>query len=95
MNAPRPPVRGVLAPHIPAEIYRDGDHLIVVQALPQQSAWPARFAALGFVFAVGAGTTGLVVLMLAALDVAAKVAAGIATPAGVSITLAIRSIRSH
>lgn len=91
MNRRPPPVEGVMAPHIPAALYRDADgRIVVVQALPPERAgWAPRLAALGIVLAAGVGTTGLLLLILAALDVAARIAAGIATPAGVTLTLGV------
>ncbi len=90
----QPTVQGVLAPHVPAEIYRDGDRLVIVQALPTPRAdWGGRFAALGFLLAAGVGTAGLVFVFLAALDAAAHVAAGVATPAGVTVTASIAGVR--
>jgi hypothetical protein len=97
MNRREPPrVDGILAPHVPAEIYRDADgRILIVQSVaPRQTAdWGRRFAVLGVVLAAGVGTTGLVLMVIAALDVAAQVAAGIATPMGVTVTVAFAARR--
>lgn len=95
MRRRRPPtVQGILAPHIPAEIYRDGDRLVIVQALPpERPDWAGRFAALGLLLAAGVGTTGLLLMLLAALDVAARIAAGIALPGGATVTVAVRAFK--
>jgi hypothetical protein len=92
-----PRVDGILAPHVPAELYRQADgRIVIVQSIaPQQPTdWGRRFAVLGFVLAAGVGTTGLVLMVIAALDVAATIAAGIATPMGVTVTVAFARRKS-
>jgi hypothetical protein len=97
MSRREPPrVDGILAPHVPAELYRDADgRIVIVQSIAPQpnGGWSQRFAWLGLLLCAGVGTTGFLVMLIAALDVAAQVAAGIATPAGVTVTVALAARR--
>ncbi len=104
MNRNRPPdaTAGILAPHIPADIYRraevTGQPIVIVQSTPAPRA--NRHDHL-YVLAVGlagaAGVMGLVAAALALLEFAVRAAAlvaGAAGPIGVG-GIALRLARPH
>jgi len=87
---------GIIAPHIPADVYRqaerEGRPIIVVQQTAAPAVRPARtyLVPLGIALAAVLGVAGTVAAILALFEFAihtASVIAGAAGPIGLGITL--------
>ncbi|UQI47302.1 hypothetical protein M1P56_24615 [Streptomyces sp. HU2014] len=88
MRQPPPPnvTMGPLAPHIPADLYRqaerDGRPFVIVQAPPAPAAGPRYARPLFIGLAVAFGLMGMTAAALALFQLAAHTAAVIASTAG-------------
>ncbi|NUK32508.1 hypothetical protein HRW16_23605 [Streptomyces lunaelactis] len=92
---PPGPTPGTLAPHIPADVYRqaerEGRPIIIVHQTPQAARPPRSYLVpLGIALAAAIGVAGTVAAILALFEFAAHAAtlvAGAAGPIGLGITL--------
>ncbi|MFD9068926.1 hypothetical protein [Streptomyces lasiicapitis] len=98
------PTVGILAPHIPADVYRraqeTGQPIVLMHPVPAAPRRTARtyLITVAVVIAAGVGGMGLVVAFLALLDIAAHTAmaiGGAASPIGIGgITLKLTRPKS-